>query len=127
MVTSYVTYLLSFVKIGQLIELNAHFRVHVDRISLFESRQESRIFIFTTASRPALGPTQPPIQWVPGALSLGVKWPGREADHSPPSSAEVKELVDLYLHSPNTLSWRRAQLKKAQGLYLLPSPLKEGK
>jgi hypothetical protein len=36
-------------------------------------------------------PTQPPIQWVPGTLSLGVKWPGREADHSPPSSAEVKE------------------------------------
>jgi hypothetical protein len=25
-----------------------------------------------------------------GALSLGVKWPGPEADHSPPSSAEVK-------------------------------------
>jgi hypothetical protein len=38
----------------------------------------------------ALGPTQPPIQWVPGALSLGVKRRGREADHSPPSSAEVK-------------------------------------
>jgi hypothetical protein len=32
--------------------------------------------------------------------SLGVKWPGREADHSPPSSAEVKELVEPYLHSP---------------------------
>jgi hypothetical protein len=28
-------------------------------------------------------------QWVPGALSLGVKRPGREADHSPPSSTEV--------------------------------------
>jgi hypothetical protein len=40
--------------------------------------------------RPALGPIQPPVQWVPGALSLGVKWPGREADHSPLSSAEVK-------------------------------------
>jgi hypothetical protein len=38
----------------------------------------------------ALGPTQPPIQWVPGALSLGVKRPEREADHLPPSSAEVK-------------------------------------
>jgi hypothetical protein len=31
------------------------------------------------------------IQWVPGSLSLGVKRPGRDADHSPQSSAEVKE------------------------------------
>jgi hypothetical protein len=28
---------------------------------------------------------------VPGTLSLGVKLPGREADHSSPSSAVVKE------------------------------------
>jgi hypothetical protein len=35
-------------------------------------------------------PTQPPLQWVPEALFLGVKRPWREADHSPPSSAEVK-------------------------------------
>jgi hypothetical protein len=48
------------------------------------------IFLFTTASRTALGPTQPPIQWVRGALSLGIKRPGRKANHSPPSSAEVK-------------------------------------
>jgi hypothetical protein len=48
------------------------------------------LVLFATASRPALGPTQPPIQWVPGALSLEVKQPGREADHSPPSSGEVK-------------------------------------
>jgi hypothetical protein len=34
---------------------------------------------------------------------------GREADHSPPSSAEVKELVELYLHSPNEHLWRGAQ------------------
>jgi hypothetical protein len=56
----------------------------------FESRQELGIFLFTTASSLAVGPTQPPIQWLPGALSLGVKRPGREADHSPPSSAEGK-------------------------------------
>jgi hypothetical protein len=31
----------------------------------------------------ALGPIQPPIQLVPRALSLGVKWPERESDHSP--------------------------------------------
>jgi hypothetical protein len=30
------------------------------------------------------------MQWVPGALSLGVKQQEREADHSPPSSAEIK-------------------------------------
>jgi len=30
----------------------------------------------------ALGPIQPPIQWVPAALSLGLKWPGRVADAS---------------------------------------------
>jgi hypothetical protein len=29
---------------------------------------------------------------VPGALSPGVKRPGREADHSPPTSAEVKKM-----------------------------------
>jgi hypothetical protein len=56
----------------------------------------------------ALEPTQPPIQWVPGAFSLGIKRPGREADHSPPSSAEVKEWVELYLHFHNTPSWRDA-------------------
>jgi hypothetical protein len=57
---------------------------------------------YRSTPRTALGPTQPPIQWVPGALSLGVKWLGREADHSPPSSSEVTEWVELYLHSPNT-------------------------
>jgi len=41
--------------------------------------------------KPVMGPTQPPIQEVPGALSQGVKRPGREADHSPPSNAEVEE------------------------------------
>jgi hypothetical protein len=37
---------------------------------------------------------------IPTALSLGVEQPGREADHSHPSSAKVKECVVLYLHSP---------------------------
>jgi hypothetical protein len=56
----------------------------------FDSRQGLGIFFITTAYRPALGPTQPPIQRVPGALPVGIKRPGREAYHSPPSSAEVK-------------------------------------
>jgi hypothetical protein len=45
--------------------------------------------IFSKSFRPALGS----IQWVPGALSLGLKRPGREADYPPPASAEVKKNV----------------------------------
>jgi hypothetical protein len=44
----------------------------------------------------------------------------READHSPPSNAEVKEWV-MYIHSPNTPSWRVAQLG---GVTFSATPLK---
>jgi hypothetical protein len=49
----------------------------------FDLRQRQRIFLLAAASRPALGPSQPPVQWIPGVLSPGVKRPGRDADHSP--------------------------------------------
>jgi hypothetical protein len=53
--------------------------------------KEKNASVITTTSRPAVGPTQPPIQWVPGALSVEVQRAGHEADHSPPPfSAEVK-------------------------------------
>jgi hypothetical protein len=48
-------------------------------------------FLVSTALRPALGPIQPPIQWVPVTLSAGVKWQGREANLLPLYSAEVKK------------------------------------
>jgi len=41
-------------------------------------------------SGPALGPTQPPVKWVPGLSRVKVQ-PGRAADHSAPSSAAVIE------------------------------------
>jgi hypothetical protein len=45
---------------------------------------------FPHLSKPALGPTQPPVQWVPG-FSRGKVRQGRAADHSPPSSAMIME------------------------------------
>jgi hypothetical protein len=45
-----------------------------------------KIFPVASVSRPALRPTQPPVQWVPGVKAR----PGRDADHSPPSSAELE-------------------------------------
>jgi hypothetical protein len=55
---------------------------------------------FTMSSRPSLGPIHPPNQRILGVLSPGVKRPGREANHSPPTSTEVKKNVDLYIRSP---------------------------
>jgi hypothetical protein len=51
------------------------------------------IFLFSTVSRPALESTQPPIHWVPWALSSGVKRLEREAD---PSSAKAKNSWDCW-------------------------------
>jgi hypothetical protein len=47
-------------------------------------------FLLATAFRSGLGPTLPPVQWVSGFYSARLKRPRREADHPPPSSAEVK-------------------------------------
>jgi len=62
----------------------------------FDSRRGMRNFLFTTASRPALEPTQPPSY-------PGVKRPQLEADHSRPSNAKVKNVwrytsVPIRLH-----------------------------
>jgi len=53
------------------------------------------IFLFTTASRLDMGPTQPPIQWVPG-----IKQTGCEADHSLPSSSKIKNVWSYSLNPP---------------------------
>jgi hypothetical protein len=50
--------------------------------------------LFSSPKRPGRlwGPTQPPIQLVRGALSPEIKRQGREADHSLPSTDEVKKV-----------------------------------
>jgi hypothetical protein len=56
-------------------------------------------------SRLALGPTQCSIQWILGAVSPRVKWPGHEADHSSPSSAKVNNAWSYTSSPPDIMSW----------------------
>jgi hypothetical protein len=56
--------------------------------------------MFSTSSRPALEPTQPPIQWLPGVLSPVVKRPVPEADHSPQTCTEFKKMR-IYTFTPS--------------------------
>jgi hypothetical protein len=44
-----------------------------DRAIEVRSLAEEKGFSLASVSRPALGPTQPPVQWVPGVLSPGQK------------------------------------------------------
>ena len=54
---------------------------------------------FPHLSRSALGPIQPPVQWILG-FSLSKERSGRDADPSPTSIAVGHERVELYLYSP---------------------------
>jgi hypothetical protein len=59
--------------------VNIRTRVQDGRLGFNSSRNNDGIFFFATTSRPALGTTQPPKEWLPGALSHWVKRRGREA------------------------------------------------
>jgi hypothetical protein len=75
----------------------------------FDFRQGKDIFLHSTASVPAPGPTQPLNQWVPAAFSSEVKRPRTVGNHSPPSSEEVKNGAAIPPF-PQKPSWRGAQL-----------------
>jgi hypothetical protein len=72
----------------------------------FDSAQK-KVFIFSIASRPVLGPTQPPIHWGASALYPGLKRPGRDADNSSAPGAVVK-IYGAISPLPNMSSWRSA-------------------
>jgi hypothetical protein len=56
--------------------------------SEFDSRRVLEIFLFDTASRPAMGTTA--FYSMGAGVLSGSKASGREADRSPPSSVQVK-------------------------------------
>jgi hypothetical protein len=65
----------------------------------FYSRWGQEIFVYSTAPKRALGLTERSILWVWGKSGLS-----REDDHTPPSSAEVKNDGFILPH-PHTSSW----------------------
>jgi hypothetical protein len=65
----------------------------------FPAGTAAGFFLITTASRPFLGPFQPPAQCVPGALTPEIERPGLESDHSHISSAKVKNAWS-YISTP---------------------------
>jgi hypothetical protein len=111
-VTSYLHQLFLRQQLGEL--QKPIFRTHFSLLSLLDF-----ISTITIVVRTALGPTQPPNQWVPGALSLGVKRPRREADHSPPSSAEVKNAWS-YISTPQyvLMAWYLVKHRENFTFYL---------
>jgi hypothetical protein len=65
----------------------------------FDSRQGKYIFLFFTASSTVLGPIKPPIQWIPKAISQGVKRPGMKLTTHLRLMPRSR-MAELYLHSP---------------------------
>jgi hypothetical protein len=83
-------------------------------------------FLFST-SRSPLGPTQPPMQWVPWARSLAVKRPGRESDYSSPTSAEVKKMWIYTSTPPHAFMTQYLATHRHNCTFTLPYPLDAGR
>jgi hypothetical protein len=73
-----------------------------DRVVGVPSPGGIKNFHFSVSFRLALGSTQPSIQWIPAALSPGVKPSGREAGHLPPTSAEAQKTLPFTLKDNST-------------------------
>jgi hypothetical protein len=72
----------------------------------FESPEDHGIDLVYKASTPAVDPPPHLIQWIPVALYLAVKRLGLEADHSPLSSANIKN--ELSKPKPSKIDgWKR--------------------
>jgi len=94
---------------------------------VFDSRHGQKLLLFATASRPALGFTQPSIQWIPGFLSPGIKRPGRESEvrnawnytSTPPYIFMACYCIQYFIISLIHLSFHRLGIRES----IIPFPL----
>ena len=91
-----------------MVSANKNSRVH--RTRSVRDRKDKIRCLYTGGGARKL---KPGVAWGPPSLPYyayrltfqGVKRPEHGADHPPPSSAEVKERVELYFYSPSGPSW----------------------
>jgi hypothetical protein len=88
-------------KNGQLYLYLSHHYGLDDRVSIPGRTRD--LFLFATTSRLTLGPSQPPIQWVPGAIYPGLKQVVKLITLS--SSAEVKNVWGYTSTPPYIMVW----------------------
>jgi hypothetical protein len=88
----------SEVGLNSLVDIETRYRLDRSEIESQLGRD------FPLLSRPALGSPSPTIRWVP-SHNWESKRPGSGVNNPPPSSAEVKERVELYLYIPSESSW----------------------
>jgi hypothetical protein len=75
-------------------------RLATDWRTGFSPRQRQRIFPLASVSRPALRPTQPPIQWVTRVLSSGVKRDREVTLTTHPQLVLRRRMSKSYTYSP---------------------------
>jgi hypothetical protein len=93
-----------------------HSKTNLSSLSPFEDQSDLLQAGWSLNRIPVGTRTSLPIQFDPGAhpasytmgtgLFPGLKRPERAINHPPPFSAEVKEIVDLYLYSSSVPSWQ---------------------
>jgi hypothetical protein len=91
----------------QKVFCSMEFVIH-DRWIGIDSRLEKQIVLYSTASRQALGPTQPPIQWAPGRHSHS----GVRIRASSQSALHFRSVLLLYHHREHGSSAENAMTDK---------------
>jgi hypothetical protein len=81
---------------GSSVSIVSYYGLDDRAIEVRSPVQAKGFFSVASVSSPTVGSTQPPVQWVPGGPFPGGKArPGRDAGHSPSSSTEVVNELEL--------------------------------